>query len=184
MNVGPPARRNCRDQAAPRDARPPPSPPTGMHAASTATHRRRMIDGSAMIGIADSPLESIRIFAQIVDQTSQQSVVKIPEALGKPSGEQPAMARCSAQSHTRDRWLSHSTSHTLSSPRQSLRIATPSSQRKHTTEQKSGPAAKRRDHFVHSTRPCATHQARSVRHGITPWRPPRPARRLPSPRRR
>ena len=48
---------------------------------------RRMIDGSAMIGIADSPLESIRIFAQIVDQTSQQSVVKIPEALGKPSGE-------------------------------------------------------------------------------------------------
>ena len=48
---------------------------------------RRMVDGSAMIGVADSPLESIRVFAQIVDQTSQQSVVKIPEALGKPSGE-------------------------------------------------------------------------------------------------
>ena len=74
--------------------------------------------------------------------------------------------------------------YTLSSPRQSLRIATPSSQRKHTTKQKSGPAAKRRDHFMHSTRPCTTHQARSVRHGITPWRPPHPARHLPSLRRR
>ena len=46
-----------------------------------------MVDGSAMIRIADSPLESIRIFAQIVDQTSQQSVIKIPETLGKPSGK-------------------------------------------------------------------------------------------------
>lgn len=35
-------------------------------------------------------------------------------------------------------------------------------------ETKSGPAAKRQDHFVHSTRPCTTHQARSVRHGLTP----------------
>lgn len=49
---------------------------------------------------------------------------------------------------------------------------------------KSGPAAKRQDHFMHSTRPCVTQRARSAHHGVTPWRPPHPARRLPSPRRR
>lgn len=37
---------------------------------------------------------------------------------------------------------------------------------------------------MHSTRPCVTQQARSATTAVTPWRPPHPARRLPSPRRR
>ena len=99
---------------------------------------RRMIDGSAMIGIADSPLESIRIFAQTrgPDQPTirRQNTNRIGHAQPR-RGNRP-WPGAPRRSHTRDRWFSHSTSHTLSSPRQSLRIATPSSQRKHTTEQK------------------------------------------------